>query len=218
MFTPRREHARFCSAGCRLVWYRGRTGDPIAGDSVLQWTVPAMTQAIRSLRMVDVRDRPAAYMAISDAVWAVTMVDAAMTRRHPGIYDEVLGGEAAPAQRLLEGSLAGLRFVRNRIPDQDAVVELVRPDLDREAPALTGVMSWQWQPAPMPVLTRRRSGAQDWEMARYEAYQSRLAGRPVGESFQHVEAFLLRTAAGAAVIADIGVTPAVPAAVGSRRA
>lgn len=223
VFTPRREHARFCSAGCRLVWHRDRTWDPIVGDSVLQWSVPAMTQAIRVLTMVSGRDRSAAYAAISDAVWAVTMVDAAMMRRHPGIYDEVLAGEGAPDRRLLEESVAGLRLVRNRIPDQSAVAGFVGPRADDRAEgeralANAGVMGWRWQSVHAPVVALPRARAQAWESARYEAYQARLAGRPVGEGFRLAEAFLLRTAAGAAVIAEIGVRPHLAFVGGDRRA
>lgn len=220
VFTPRREHARFCSAGCRLLWHLDRTEDPIVADSSLQWSVPAMTQAIRVLAMVDGQNSPAAYAAISDAVWAVTMVDAAMMRRHSGVYDEVLAGVPAPGRRLLEETLAGLRFVRNRIPDQSAVASLVVSSVDdradgERAPA-AGVMGWQWQSVPTPVVARRRARAQAWELARYDAYQARLAGRSVGEGFRLAEVFLVRTAAGAAVIADIGARPDLASVVGGR--
>ena len=52
---------------------------------------------------------------VSDAVWWVTIVDATLVRHHPDAYDAVMTGQV-PAQRaLVEGTLAGLRFVRNRI-------------------------------------------------------------------------------------------------------
>lgn len=216
VFTPRREHARFCSAGCRMVWHQERTGDPIAGDSVLEWSVPAMSQAVRALVTVSGWDRTAGCAAVSDAVWAVTMVDAAMVRRHPGIYDEVLAGELVPDRRLVEESLAGLRFVRNRIPDHAAVAGFVAPSVDD--PDEVGVLGWQWQSVSRPPLTRRRPRAQAWETARYEAYQTRLAGCPLGEVFQRAEAFLLQTAEGAAVIAGSGADQAVGSAAAGRRA
>jgi len=169
VFTPRREHARFCSAGCRSVWHQNRTGELIAGDSVLQWTVPAMTESIGSLSTVNGPDRPAAYAAISDAVWAVTMVDAAMMRRHPGIYDEVLAGEAVPDRRLVEESLAVLRFVRNHIPDHAAVAAFATPAIDppaggfvhaaARAPVMSGVRDWRWQSVATPVFVRRSAHA-----------------------------------------------------------
>jgi hypothetical protein len=222
VFTPRREHARFCSAGCRLIWHRDRTGDPIAGDSVLQWSVPSMTQAIRALTTVTAHDLTAGYAAISDAVWAVTMVDAAMVRRHPGIYDEVLASEVIPDRRLLEETLGGLRFVRNWIPDHAAVARFIGPAHDARADdegaaAQTGVTDWLWQPVSKPGSARHRGRAQVWELARYDAYRVRLAGRPVAASFDLAEAFLLRTAAGAAVIADLSARPTARSAAASRR-
>lgn len=221
VFTPRREHARFCSASCRLAWHRDRNSDPLAGDSVLQWAIPAMGEAIRAMMIVHSGDRPAAYAAISDTVWAVTMVDAALTRRHPEIYDEVLAGDAAPDRRLLEESLAGLRFVRNRIPHHAAVAEVVDPRVDERADAErpsvdAAVTDWRWQSVPTPVLARRRARAQAWELARYEAYQRRLAGRPIGESFALAQAFLLRTAAGASVITGLDARASLASVVGGR--
>ena len=206
-----------------MVWHRERTGDPVAGDSVLQWSVPAMTQAVRALALVSGSDRQAGLASVSDAVWAVTMVDAAMVRRHPGVYDEVLVGALVSDRRLVEESLAGLRFVRNRIPDLAAVAGFVAPVVDDRAAAgdpaaELGVMGWQWQPVSRPLPGRRRPRAQAWEMARFEAYQARLAQRPIGEVFQRAEAFLLQTAAGAAVIAGTGAGQAVGSATAGRRA
>jgi hypothetical protein len=43
-FVPRREHARFCSAGCRAAWNREHTGDLKAGASALQWAITAMSE------------------------------------------------------------------------------------------------------------------------------------------------------------------------------
>ncbi|MGH3305385.1 MAG: hypothetical protein ACRDOK_27725 [Streptosporangiaceae bacterium] len=42
-FAPRREHARFCSADCRVAWNRQSAGSPGTGDGVLDWTLTAMT-------------------------------------------------------------------------------------------------------------------------------------------------------------------------------
>jgi len=35
VFTPRREHARFCSAACRVAWNQEHTGNPQAGAGAL---------------------------------------------------------------------------------------------------------------------------------------------------------------------------------------
>jgi len=47
-------------------------------------------------------------------------------------------------------------------------------------------------------------------MARYRAYQARLAGRTVGEVFQRAEAFLKRTATHATSAGDVGASPIKP--------
>jgi hypothetical protein len=201
-----------------MVWRRARTGDPIAGEAELRWSVPAMSQAIQALALVSARDRVAGCSVISDAVWAVTMVDAAMVRRHSSAYDEVLAGERSVDRRLIEETLAGLRFVRNQIPDHAAVAQLVVPTGDAgtagdESADDLGVTAWRWRAAPTPV-SRRGPRAQAWEMGRYHAYQACLVGRSVGEVFDRTEAFLLRTAEAAPLIADLGRRQAVASGAG----
>ena len=52
MFAPRREHARFCSADCRVAWNRENTGHPEAGASALQWAITAMCDTTERLPRV----------------------------------------------------------------------------------------------------------------------------------------------------------------------
>jgi len=205
VFAPRREHDRFCSARCRVAWNRERTGDPVVGASALEWSVPAMGDARRRLAMSSGSGRTIAFAAISEAVWAVTIVDAAMVRYHPDAYDGVLAEETPMGRRLIEESLAGLRFVRNWIPDEAAVADFVEPGAAGEY----GVMGWTWRSVARPAVTRRSSGARAWEMARYRAYQARLAGRTLGEVFERAEAFLKRTAAHATSTGDVGASAGV---------
>jgi hypothetical protein len=47
-FTPRREHARFCSACCRAAWNRRHAGNP-ADTSALDWSITAMRDTIARL-------------------------------------------------------------------------------------------------------------------------------------------------------------------------
>jgi hypothetical protein len=183
-FAPRREHDRFCSARCRVAWNRERTGDPVAGASALEWSVIAVGDARRRLAVLSGSDRTSAFVAVSEAVWAVTIVDAAMVRYHRDAYDGVLADETPMDRRLIEESLAGLRFVRNGISDEAAVADFVEPGAAGEY----GVMGWTWRSVARPALTRGSPGARAWEMARYRAYQARLAGRTVGEVFERVEA------------------------------
>ena len=48
-FTPRREHARFCSARCRMAWNREHAGVAAAPAVAIDWSVTAMTEAARRL-------------------------------------------------------------------------------------------------------------------------------------------------------------------------
>jgi hypothetical protein len=204
-FAPRREHDRFCSARCRVAWNRARIGDPVVSTSALDWSVRAMVDAMRRLAMMSGSDRTSAFAGVSEAVWAVTIVDAAMVRYHPDAYDEVLADETPMDRQLLEENLAGLRFVRNWIPDEAAVADFVKPDASGD----DGVMGWTWRSVARPALGRRSPRARAWETARYRAYEARLAGRSVGEVFERAEAFLKRTAAHAASRADVGASAGV---------
>ena len=91
-----------------------------------------------------------------------------LVRPHPEAYDAVMAGQGAPRRRLIEGTLAGLRFVRNRISDQDGT----RTEL-----------------ASLPPP------GQAWEM-RCQAHQAHLSGHNIAERFGLAAEFLkLATAA-----------------------
>ena len=45
-FSPRREHARFCSARCRVAWNRLNASGPTAVGDALDWTITAMRETI----------------------------------------------------------------------------------------------------------------------------------------------------------------------------
>jgi hypothetical protein len=171
----------------------------------LEWSVPALGDARRRLAASSGSDRTSAFTAVSEAVWAVTIVDAAMVRYHPDAYDGVLADEAPTDRRLIEESLAGLRFVRNSIPDEAAVEDFVEPGDAGES----CVMGWTWRCVAGPALSERPPGARAWETARYRAYQTRLAGRPVGEVFERAADFLGRTAAQATSTGHVGASAAV---------
>jgi hypothetical protein len=205
VFTPRREHARFCSAHCRVAWNRALTGDPVVAYSALEWSVPAMRGAIRRLALLSGSDQAAAFEAVSDAVWAVTIVDAAMVRYHLDVYDRVLDAETSAECQLIEESLAGLRFVRNQLYDEVVLAEFVESGGSQHVAGRDGVQGWTWKSVAGPLLARRGPRGRAWETARYRAYQARLAGCCVGEVFERAEAFLHRTAAEASVVSDLGV-------------
>src|SRR6201996_7774416 len=109
-FEPKREHARFCSARCRVAWNREnlnpdrwgvanwareRQREPQTQASALSWAVIAMRDTTERLGRVRATDRPQAFAVISEAVWWVTIVDATVVRYHSQVYDAAL--EALPA-------------------------------------------------------------------------------------------------------------------------
>jgi anti-sigma B factor antagonist len=200
VFVPQREHARFCSASCRAEWNREHLGDPAVEASALQWSLTAMSEATGRLNGMRVQDRPRALAAAGEAVWWITMVDATLVRHHPESYEAALVARGPAQRRLIEGTLAGLRFVRNRIGREAGLEELI----GFEVPA-TGrgrVTGWAWRPAPEPALTSLPPRGQLWEMARYRAYRSHLAGHTIGETFGRAVAFLTLTGASAAYNPD----------------
>ena len=68
LFVPRREHARFCSADCRVAWNREHTGDLKAGASALVWSITAMSDSTGRLPEVRAADRPRAFAVIGEVV------------------------------------------------------------------------------------------------------------------------------------------------------
>jgi hypothetical protein len=189
-FVPRREHARFCSAICRVAWNRQHVSSPVAGEGALDWSVAAMRDTTNRLLQAQGWDKPHAFAAITESVWWVTMVDATLVRYHPDTYGQVLAGHGARERAVIEGTFAGLRFVRNRLgfeADHDEFLQL-RPDSSGQA---TGrIADWTWRSVPEPDLTSLQPRGQDWEAGRYRAYQAQLANHPIGATFGLAAAFL----------------------------
>src|SRR5438552_14291484 len=90
-------------------------GRPEGRGSALVWSITAMSDAAERLSRVRAWDQARALVVIGEAVWWVTIVDATVVRRHQDTYDGVLAGQTPAQRELIEGTLAGLRFVRNRI-------------------------------------------------------------------------------------------------------
>lgn len=221
MFTPRREHARFCSARCRVAWNREHARDRSAGLSALDWSIAAMADATARLARGRASDLPRGLAAISEAVWWITIVDATLVRYHPDTYDEVLAAQLPADGKLTEGILGGLRFVRNRmgqyLDPADFICPLARQDTRADSagqdypasppgPGANSVTVWTWKALPEPALASLPPRGQAWEMERYRAYQATVAGRPVGEVFDRAAAFL-NLAAAEAVAAAGGAVP-----------
>jgi hypothetical protein len=204
-FVPRREHARFCSARCRVAWNREHMDDLEAGARALDWSVTAMSDAIERLPVVRACDRPRAFAVIDEAVWRVTIVDATLVRYHPQAYDGVLACQVPAQRELTEGTLTGLRFVRNRIGDGADLAEFIEPGEPGPGAGDGRVPEWVWKPVPEPVLASLSPRGQEWEMMRYRAYRAHLTDRTVGEVFGRAAAFLKQAAANAPSITDPGV-------------
>ncbi len=200
VFVPQREHARFCSAGCRAGWNREHLGDPAVEASALQWSITAMGEAAERLPKMRVQDQPRALAAVGEAVWWITMVDATLVRHHPQVYEAALAARGPAEQRLIDATLAGLRFVRDRIGREAGLEELIRSEIP--AAGRGRITGWAWRPVREPVLVSVPPRGQAWEMACYRAYRSHLVSHTIGETFERAVAFLTLTGANAAYAAD----------------
>jgi hypothetical protein len=190
LFAPRREHARFCSATCRVAWNREHVGSPVAGEGALDWSIAAMRETTDRLLRAEGWDRPHAFAAITEAVWWVTMVDATLVRYHPRAYGEVLAGHDSAERAIAEGTFAGLRFVRNRLGYEADHDDFIQPRPHSSGPPTGRIAAWTWRPLPQPDLTSLQPRGQEWEMTRYQAYQAQLASHRIGETFSLAAAFL----------------------------
>jgi len=189
-FAPRREHARFCSARCRVAWNRQYVGDPAAEAGALGWSFAAMQDTVDRLRRARAADRRHGFAAISEAVWWVTMVDATMIRYHQDVYDTVLAGRDEDERRAIEGTFGGLRFVRNWMGYHLDHSDFIEPQGGPGGSGTGPIAAWTWRPMPEPVLAALPARGQEWEMTRYRDYQAWLAGQPIGETFGRAAAFL----------------------------
>jgi hypothetical protein len=190
-FAPRREHARFCSARCRVAWNRQNASHPPAESGALDWSITAMRETTDRLLQATGWHRPHAFAVISEAVWWVTMVDATFVRYHPDIYHAVLAAHPDAERRVIEGTFGGLRFVRNRLGYYADHADFIEPCRDPADPGTTTpIADWTWRQMPEPGLDALPARGQEWEMTRYRAYQVQLAEHPVGETFERASAFL----------------------------
>jgi hypothetical protein len=201
-FVPRREHARFCSLACRADWNREHSGDVKAGTSALQWSITAMNDTTKRLTRMTARDHPRAFALISEAVWWVTIVDATLVRHHLDAYDRVMADQTPAQRELTEQTLAGLRFMRNRIGDEADLAEFIQPSQNGQDSAAARITGWTWKPVPEPKLAKLSPPRQAWEMSRYQAYQAQLAGHTIGETFGRATAFLKRAVPDAPALTD----------------
>jgi hypothetical protein len=209
-FEPKREHARFCSARCRVAWNRENwsqankdqqkwgsenwadevRGPRGTGISALSWSISAMRDTTERLGRVRAGDRAQAFAVIGEAVWWVTIVDATLVRYYPDDYDAALAGLPA-AQRLeTETTFGGLRFVRNRMGYYADQADFIEPRVDDGDGGDAPITEWAWRSMPPPAVDDLPARGQEWELNRYQAYEDLLAGHTIGETFSRTSAFL----------------------------
>ena len=163
-------------------------GDPAVEASALSWSVSAMSEATARLPTMKVWDRPRAFAAIGEAVWRITIVDAALMRHHPGVYDAVMASKDPAQRRLIDQTLAGLRFARNLISRDAALGEVF--ETGGTGASNRRVNGWMWKGVPEPR-------GQAWEMDVYRAYEAHLAGHTIGQTLGRAATFLTLTSANA---------------------
>lgn len=211
-FEPKREHARFCSARCRVAWNREnlnpdrwgvanwapeRQREPQTQASTLSWAVIGMRDTTERLGRVRPTDRPQAFAVIGEAVWWVTIVDATVVRYHSAVYDDALAALPAGERPRVEGTFGGLRFVRNRMGYYADHADFIRPETGGDGMGDAPITMWTWRPLPKPALDSLPPRGREWEMARYRAYQDWLAGHVIGETFAAAAGFLTAAASSA---------------------
>jgi hypothetical protein len=179
-FTPRREHARFCSSWCRMAWNRDHAGVASTPAVAIGWSVTAMTESASRLSAAGPWDLPQLAAAVGETVWWVTLVDATLVRYHPRDYERALAGKSV-RRRKTEETLEGLRYVRNQLGKS------VDPAVFIQS---AGGTAWEWGTQRDPGLGELAPRARQWELSRYRAYQARLAGHDIVRTFARCTAFL----------------------------
>jgi hypothetical protein len=221
-FEPKREHARFCSARCRVAWNRENwnqinrvqqkwgsenwadepRGPRNTGTSALRWSLTAMHDTTERLGRVRASDRAQAFAVIGEAVWWVTIVDATLFRYYPDDYDAALAGLPDQERQATEATFAGLRFVRNRMGYHADPADFIQPCTDESGRGDAPITEWTWRSLPVPAVATLPPRGQEWELSRYEAYQELLAGHGVGETFGRTTEFHNLVVAAARAAAD----------------
>jgi hypothetical protein len=137
-FTPRREHARFCTARCRMAWNCAHGGVAAAPGVAIDWSVIAMAEAAARFTRATEWDLTRATGALAETVWWITLIDATLVRYQPREYEHILATLRPGRRRKTEETLTGLRYVRNQLGgpvDPALLIRPFRPDLDAETGA-----------------------------------------------------------------------------------
>ena len=167
-----------------------RRRSPGTEPSALRWAIVAMRDTTDRLGKARPGDRAQAFAVIGEAVWWVTIVDATLVRYYPDEYDSALAAQPPRQRRIIEGTFGGLRYVRNRMGYYADHADFIQPRPDEGGGVHAPITEWTWRSLPAPALETLPPRGQEWELSRYQAYQERLAGRAVGETFALASAFL----------------------------
>jgi hypothetical protein len=167
-----------------MAWHDEHAGLAAAPAAAIDWSVAAMTEAARRLSFPGPWDLARLADAVADAVWWVTLVDAALVRYHPQNYEATLTGRHT-RRRETEQTLEGLRYVRNQLGRSADPADLISL-----AATSDSVTAWTWRPLPQPDLTGLGPRARRWELSRYRAYQARLAEHDITATLTWCAEFL----------------------------
>jgi hypothetical protein len=124
-------------------------------------------------------------------VWWITIVDATLVRHHARVYDATMAAQASAERRLIEQTLAGMRFVRNWIGREAWLGEVI--ETGGVGPANRRVTGWTWKGVPESALDWLSPREQAWERARYQSYQAHLTGHTIAQTLGLAVAFLTLT-------------------------
>jgi hypothetical protein len=161
---------------------------PSSSATSRYWSVIAMTEAAGRLAVAGAWDLHRVAAAVGETVWWVTLVDATLVRYHPRDYERALASRDVQ-RRKTEGTLAGLRYVRNQLGKSVDPAAFVCP-----ADGDDGASGWAWRPLPEPGLERLAPRGRQWELSRYRAYQERLAEHDIARTFARCTEFLAQAA------------------------
>jgi hypothetical protein len=202
VFEARREHARFCSGECRVRWNREHLTDAVAEERALEWSLAGMRDITERLVLCrPEEDGVVAFSAVAEAVWWVTIIDARLIRQYMDVYDLVLADHDPAHRAMVEGTLAGLRFVRNQTSNDTIGTDFISPPAGTRGRGYGVPAAWRWNRIPEPALDQLPEEVRSWEHTRYQEYQAWLADNIVGDVFQRATGFLNLAAAHVTAVA-----------------
>jgi len=180
-----------------MTWNQEKLGNEASDLSALQWSVTALAEQMSRLPAVPAGDRDAAAAAIGELVWQVTIVDATIVRYYPDVYDTVREALPAVERQAVDGTMAGLRFVRNQMRGAGSPARFFAAAGQGNSQGAgdgRAAADWPWDTVAPPPRGGLPLRGRAWELDRYRAYQSFLAGHSTAETFGRAAAFLITVA------------------------